>query len=242
VAEHISRKELKHDRIKETLEHGAEAVYSHGQITMAILLAVLVVGALYGGWRLYNDHQTAQASAAFDDAQKVYSARVGPPLPGEPVDPNAPSYPDETTRAREASRKFTEVANKYPSTNPGKLARYYNALCLEAMEEHNQALEELKKISSSSDKELADMAKYQIAVLDTRTGKTDDAVKIYRSLADKGSIFVPRPLVLLELAGVLRESKPDEAATVYRQIKQEFPDTTIAEEADRGLSTLSPKS
>ncbi len=36
----ISRKELKHDKIKETLEHGAEAVYSHGQLTLAVLLVV----------------------------------------------------------------------------------------------------------------------------------------------------------------------------------------------------------
>src|SRR6266403_3997992 len=34
VSDHISRKELKHDRIKETIEHGAEAVISHGQFTL----------------------------------------------------------------------------------------------------------------------------------------------------------------------------------------------------------------
>jgi hypothetical protein len=53
---------------------------------------------------------------------------------------------------------------------------------------------------------------------------------------------VPRPLVLLELAGILRNSNPKEAATIYQQIKREFPDTTIADQADRGLDTLSPKS
>ncbi len=38
MPDHISRKELKHDKIKETLEHGAEAVYSHSQLTLAVLL------------------------------------------------------------------------------------------------------------------------------------------------------------------------------------------------------------
>ena len=42
MPDHISRKELKHDKIKETLEHGAEAVYSHSQLTLAVLLVVLV--------------------------------------------------------------------------------------------------------------------------------------------------------------------------------------------------------
>jgi hypothetical protein len=40
----------------------------------------------------------------------------------------------------------------------------------------------------------------------------------------------------------LRQTKPQEAASVYQQIKQEFPDSTISEEADRGLGTLAPKS
>jgi predicted negative regulator of RcsB-dependent stress response len=241
VPDHISRKELKHDKIKETLEHGAEAVYSHSQLALALLLVILVAGTVYGGWRIYHDRKTAEANAAFDAAQKVYSARIGPP-PGEPVDPSEPTFPDEATRAREASRRFTEVANKYSSTNPGKLARYYDALCLEDLEQHNQALEELKKVSESGDKELSAMAQYQIAIIDARTGKPDEAVKIYRSLADKKFIFVPRPLVLLELAGVLRQTKPQEAVTVYQQIKQEFHDSTISEEADRGLGTLAPKS
>jgi predicted negative regulator of RcsB-dependent stress response len=242
VPEHISRKELKQDKIKETLEHGAEAVYSHGQFTLAVLLVVLVAAAAYGGWRIYNDRKTVEASAAFDSAQKAYGARIGPPLPGEPVDPSEPSYPDEKSRAQDASRKFTEVADKYSSTNPGKWARYYNALCLEDLEQFNQALEELKKVGSGGDKELAAMAQYQTAVIYNRTGKTDDGVKILHTLADKGSVFVPRPLVLLTLAGVLRETKPQEAAAVYQQIKKEFPDSTISEEADRGLGTISPKS
>ncbi len=239
MSDHISRKELKHDRIKETLEHGAEAVYSHSQLAVVVLLAVIVVAAVYGGWRIYNDRKTVEASAAFDAAQKVYSARTGAST--EPAAPGELTFPDEVSRAQEASRKFTEVANKYPSTNPGKLARYYNALCLEDLEQHNQALEELKKISAGGDKELAAMAQYQTAVIYSRTGKPDEAIKIYRALADKSSVFVPRPLVLLELAAVLRQTKPQEAAAVYQQVKKEFPDTTISEEADRGLGTL-PKS
>ncbi len=86
------------------------------------------------------------------------------------------------------------------------------------------------------------MAQYQMAIIYSRTGKPDDAVKIFRVLADKQSALVPRPLVLLELAGILRNSNPKEAAGIYQQIKKEFPDTAVADQADRGLNTLSPKS
>ena len=240
MPEHISRKELKQDKIKETIEHGAEAVISHGQFTLIVVIVVLLVALGYGGWRFYIDRQTVEASMAFDNAMKAYQGRVA--VAPDPALPNEPVYANEAARAQDASVKFASVADKYPKTNPGKLARYYHALTLEDLERHNQALEELKKLSGSSDKELAAMAQYQMAVIDSRTGKPDDAVKIFRALADKPTVLVPRPLVLLELAAVLRTTKPQEAASVYQQIKKEFPDGAVAEAADRGLDALSPPS
>ena len=236
---HISRKELKQDRIKETIEHGAEAVLSHGQFA-ALLVAVLAVLAIgYGGWHFYIERQTAQASVGFDQAMKAYQGRVGPPTPS---DPGEATYADEKARSQDAFNKFGKLADTYPSTNPGKLARYYTALCLEDLDKQNQALEELKKISGSSDRELGAMAQYQMGVIYARTGKPEDAVKLLRVLADKPSVLVPRPLVLLELAGALRNSNPKEAANIYQQIKKEFPDTNIADQADRGLDSIAPKS
>jgi tetratricopeptide (TPR) repeat protein len=240
VSEHISRKELKQDKIKETIEHGAEAVISHGQLTLIVVILALVAAFGYFGWHFYIDRQTAQASTGLDVAMKAYQGRIGP-VP-DPFDPNEPVYLDEPTRVQDALQKFRTVADKYPSTNPGKLARYYTALCLEDLERHNQALEELKKISGSSDKELSAMAQYQMAIIYARTANPAEAIKIFRALADKQAALVPRPLVLLELASLQRKSNPQEAITIYQQIKKEFPDTSIAEEADRGLDLLSPKS
>src|SRR5213082_197705 len=72
VSEHISRKELKQDKIKETIEHGAEAVLSHGQFAGILVAVALAVVIGYTGWHFYIDRQTAQASVAFDAAVKAY--------------------------------------------------------------------------------------------------------------------------------------------------------------------------
>jgi hypothetical protein len=240
VSEHISRKELKQDKIRESLEHGAEAVFSHTTVLAAAILTVVVVAAVYAGWRFYADRKTVQATAALDDAMKVYSARIG--TAADPSDPNEVFYRDEASRAQDCAQKFSAVAARYPKTNPGRMATYYAALCLEDLERHNQALEELQKISSGSDKELVGMARYQMGLIYARTGKTDDAIKVFRDLADHSTVFVPRPLVLLELANVLRQNKPQDAVAVYEQLKKEFPNTPVSDEADRGLETLAPKS
>jgi predicted negative regulator of RcsB-dependent stress response len=239
LPEHISRKELKQDRIHDAIEHSAEAVYSHKQVALVVVLVVGVIAAGYGVWSVYIDRRTASASAAFDTAMKAYTGHVGA---ADPAEPGEASYSDEAARSNDAEAKFTAVADKYPNTSPGRLARYYAALCLEDLDRQNQALEQLKRITSGSDKELASMAEYQTAVIYERTGKTDDAVKILRGLADKPSVFVPRPLALLELGGALRQTNPKEAANIYQQVKKEYPESAISEEADRGLDTLAPRS
>jgi len=241
VSERLSRKELKQDRIRESIEQGAEAVYSHSQVAAAAVAAVLVVVLGYGGWKLYTDRQTLQASAALDEAMKIYNApiRTG----SEPVDAGEITYTDTRKRSEEAQQKFATVANKYPSTNPGKLARYYQALTLLDLDQQNQSIEELKKLVGGRDKELSAMAQYQLASVYARSGKIDEAAKNYRAVADSKSVLVPRPLVLLELADLLRQSNPAEATSIYQQVKKDYPtNSAISERADRGLELLAPKS
>jgi TolA-binding protein len=240
VAEHISRKELRQDRIHDAIEHGAEAVFSHGQAATIIVSVIIAVTLVYGGWKLYSDRQTLHASAALDEAMKIYNAPIR--TASTPVEPNEPSYADSASRAQDAEKKFSAAADQYASTNPGKLARYYQALALLDLERQNQAIESLKKVIGGSDKELSAMAQYQLATVYARSGKTDDAVKTYRAVAEAKSVLVPRPLVLLELADLLRQSKPNEAASVYQQIKKEYPNSAVSERADRGLDLMAPTS
>jgi hypothetical protein len=86
------------------------------------------------------------------------------------------------------------------------------------------------------------MAQYQTSVIYTRTGKVDEAIKILRGLSEKPTVLVPHPVVLLDLAGLLRKSNPTESISLYNQVKKDYPEPTISEEADRGLNSVPPKS
>ena len=236
---HISRKELKKDEIRETLAHGAEAVISHQRLAAIVVTVAVAAGVAVVGWRVYSERQTMKASAALDDAMKVYDARIR--APGDPTEPTEITYVDEKNKYEDAAKKFLSVAQSYSHTRPGQAARYYAALCLEHLGRNDEAQKQLHQLESSGGDELASLARFQLAEIYEKTGKGDDAVKLYRQLADKPTVLVPKPVVLLALADHLGKSNPQEAMKLYDQIKKDFPDTAAADEADKRLEILSGK-
>jgi predicted negative regulator of RcsB-dependent stress response len=240
VSEHISRKELKQDKVRETFEHGAEALLSHTKLAAIAALVLIIAAAGFIGWKVYADRQETQAQAGFDEAFKIFNSPIA--VPGQPSLPGEVTYTDPLQRSQDAEVKFSATASKYPNTKAGKLARYYSALCMMDLDKLNQATEELNKLNAGSDRELAALGNYQRALIAERSGKTEEAAKTLQALSTAGSVLVPKPLVLLELAALLRQSDPKRATTLYEQLKKDYPNTAVAEEADRGLQSISPKS
>ncbi|MGB7436260.1 MAG: tetratricopeptide repeat protein [Candidatus Acidiferrum sp.] len=240
MAEHISRKELKQDKVRETFEHGAEAVLSHTRLASIALLVVILAAAGYLGWKFYHEHQTAQAQVALDEAMKIFNAPVA--TSGQPALPGEVTYPTAEKRDQDAQPKLAAVAAQYPHTNPGKLARYYSALCLMDLDRLNQASEELKRLDAGSDKELSALAKYQSALIAERNGNKTEAINILEGLTNAGSVLVPKAMVQLELAGIYTQTDPKKATALYERLKKDYPNTPVADQADRGLELLGPNS
>ena len=235
----LSRKELKKDEVRETLSHGAQAVFAHqhqiwvyGGIALLVALAVL-------GWRFYTQSQTAKGTAVLADAMKVYQARIR--TAAEPALPDEITYLDEKNKYGDAVKKFTDVANRYSRTRPGQLARYYAALSLEKLNRYGEAENDLKALESSGDESLSALARFKLAQVYDEDGKGPQAVQLYQQLSSKPTLFVPKPVVLLALADHYSGSDPTQAAKLYKQVKDEFPDTQAAQQADERLQVLQAK-
>jgi predicted negative regulator of RcsB-dependent stress response len=239
VAQHILRKELKKDEIREKFVHGFESVASHQRVLWSLAAAALLVALGIFGWRSYSQRQTARAAAAFDDALKVYQTPIR--APGEPAEFGTTSYIDEKNKYTDAERKFLEVAAQYGRTRPGRMALYYAALCEVQLKLYGPAEQNLGKLESSGDESLAGLAKFQMAGIYDQTGKGQQAVELYKELADKPTLFVPKGVVLLALADHYSKTDPAEASKLYNQVKQDFPDSPAAEQADQGLQMLNAK-
>lgn len=237
MPQHIPRKQLKKDEVRETLAHGADAVLSHQQFTLYVLIAAVVVAVGVFGWKTYTERQTVKASAGFDSAMKVFQSPVGtPPTPGET------SYASDSQKFTAAEQQFSDVASKYPRTHPGQLARYYAALSFERLDKTADAKKLLQGLTSSSDQEVAALAQLELAGINDRTGQGDEAVKLYEGLIAKPSVLVPKPVAMMALAEHYAQKNPSEAAKLYAQIKAEYPDTPMAEQADQALALLAGKS
>ena len=76
MAQHILRKDLKKDEIREKFVHGVESVASHQQIMWVVAGAALVVALAVFGWGSYSRRQTAKANASLDDGMKIFQARI----------------------------------------------------------------------------------------------------------------------------------------------------------------------
>ena len=229
----ISRKDLKKDEFREAYNQSAEAVASHQGLTAIIVGVALVIVVSVLGWRYYAQHQTASASAAMGDALRTYTARIR--TVGEPTQPGEITYVDEKNKYEDAAKKFQAIADSYSRTKPGQQARYFDALCQIHLGRDAQAEAELQKLADSGNDDVASLAKFQLAALDVKNGKTSQAIPIYQALIANPTVLEPKPLVMLALADVYSKTSPSEATKLLTQIKTEFPNTPAAEEANKRL-------
>jgi predicted negative regulator of RcsB-dependent stress response len=239
LAQHISRKELKKDEVRDTLVHGADLVFSHQQLTLYIVIIAVVAALGVFGWRTYAERQTVKAAAGYADAMRVFQARIR--TPAEPQLPGEITFFDEKGKYTDAAQKFQDVANKYPRTHPGQLAKYYAALSDERLGKNDEAKKLLQTLADSGAEDFAALARFELAQLDDRTGQGDQAVKLYQQLIAKPAVLVPKAVVMLALAEHYGTNNPAEASKLYAQIKSEYPDTPIAEQADQELVLLPGK-
>jgi len=240
MPQHISRKELKRDEVAETLAHGAEAVLSHQRVLWGSASAALAVVLAVFGWRFYAERQTAKAAVALDEAMKVFRAPAG--TAGAPQIPGEITYGDEKSKFSDAASKFLQVAQQYPRTRPGQVARYYAGLSDARLERYDEAEKQWREAAASGDDAVAALARFQLAGVLDQKGKADEAVKLYQQLIAKPSVVVPKPLVMLTLAEHYRKTNPQEASRLYNQVKSEFPASAAAEEAEKRLQELNAKS
>jgi predicted negative regulator of RcsB-dependent stress response len=236
VSEHILRKDLKRDAVRDTLLDTGRAIATHERTAAWIIGVAAVIALAIFGWKTFADRQTVKAAVLFNDALQVYTSATQPPQPGKlPPGPPEKSYAD-------ASEKFRQVALQYPHTRPGQLSHYYAALSLEKLGKNDDARRWLEGMGRTHNSDFAALANFALAELDEQTGKGEDAARLYQQLMDKPSVLAPKPVVMLALADYYSKTKPHEAVKLYNEVKTQYPDTPASKQAAQQLEMLTGKS
>lgn len=239
VSQHISRKELKKDQIRESIVHAGEAALSHQKMIWGISALIVVLAVAIGGWRVYSERQSVKAAAALDDAQKIFQARIR--TIGEPEQPGEVSYTQEKNKFEDAAKKFEEVANNYARTRQGLIARYYAGLSNEHLAKFDDANKWFREVENGGNAELASLARYRMAQIAEKTNKGEEAVKLYQQLIANPTTMVSKPYAQLALADHYSRTNPAEARKLYDQISAENPETELASAAQQRLAALPPQ-
>jgi hypothetical protein len=236
------KRQIKQDEFVSWLDHTIAWLRAHereAKMTAAIVLAVAV------GWLGISTYMRSRARAAdeeFAAALRTFHSPVAGQTSPE-ADPQQKVFPTAAERYRQAAQEFAEVHRKYGSQAAGRRARYYEGLSRLELGQHDEAHKALSEVASSrSAKELEPaLARLELAELELRRGKVDEALKLYRQMADDTSFTLPRDHVLMALSSALEQARRlPEAREAYRRLADEFPESVYASEARRRADYLKP--
>ena len=229
-----TRHALKQDRFATATVSGLDWLQENRTNTIAGVVAVVVLAAIViTGAVLYNS-RSARAESLFGQAMDIYNT----PLvnPAQPAAPGETTYPTAAARAHAANPLFVQVADKYSWFKAGDNAEYFAGLTYLDVGQTANAEKELQKAADSHDTGLAALAKMALAGLYRQTGRTGQAVDLYRQLIKSPTLTVPAPAAKLQLAGLYESTNPAEAKKLYAELKDQDKATAAGQIAAQKLA------
>ena len=236
-----ARHQLKQDRFSKATFEAAEKTahwsQEHQSTLIAAAVAVVVIGAIaVGGW-YYINSQDERASLEFSTAVRTLQTPLRPA--GTPAQPEVTTFESSTERANAARKQFQAIADNYPRTRTGKMARYFVGVSAAQMGDTATAEHNLQEAAGSSDSLLSSLGKFALASVYASEKKDTQAIDLYKQLIDKPSELISKVSAQLELATFYESrQKPDEAKKIYEQIQKENPASEAASLAQRRAADL----
>jgi tetratricopeptide (TPR) repeat protein len=236
-----TRHQLKEDRFSRATIHAAEATVhwsqEHQSKLFAVVIGVIAIAAIaIGGW-YYINSQDEKASLDMAAAVRTMESQLRPP--GSPPQPGLQSYESTAQRATEARKEFQAIADKYPSTKTGKMARYFVGVTSAQLGDNAAAERDLQETANSSNSQLASLGKFALASVYRGEKKDAQAIDLYKQLIDKPSELVSKVQAQLELASMYESNqKLDDAKKIYQDIQKENPQSEASSLAQRKLAQV----
>jgi tetratricopeptide (TPR) repeat protein len=235
------RHQLKQDKFSRATIEVAErtvhwSVEHKSKLIAAAVVLVVVISALLGSW-YYIEQQDEKASVDLGKATQVLDTPIRPA--GMPAQPDYPSFASATERATEARKAFQGIVDKYPHTRAADFSRYFLGVTAATLGDNATAERELKTVAGYRNRDLSALAKLSLASVYRNSGRSTEAVAVYKDLINKPAATVTKGTAEIELAETYQATgNTAEAKKQYEQIQKEDPKGTAGQLATSKLQEL----
>jgi tetratricopeptide (TPR) repeat protein len=230
-----TRRQLKEDKFAQTAQGAAEWTATHQRTVIGSVVFVVVAALATVGIVTWYSHYTQQANIALSAAMRTFNKPLRP-ANAPATDTNA-GFGSVAERGKAAEKEFQAVADKFPYSKPGKIARYLQGVAAMEAGDNASAEQQLKKAAGFGDKDVASLAQVALANLYRSTNRQSDAVRVLKELADHPTDTVSKAQAQIELAGIYETTDPQQATLLYQQIQKEAPNSAAAQMAASKLAT-----
>jgi len=206
-------------------------------------IAILLLGAGVAGTVAYRQMDAGRASGLLAEAMSLAEAPVTPPSAPEagkaPVQQPG-TYPTERARLEAALPKLMAVADAYPTSSAGIMARYRAASALVAIGKPADGIQRYREVVEKGRGVYQVMARLGIADAQLAAGQFDQAIASYKEVAALNSEDAPADGVLMSLGRAYRlAGNAEEAKKTFKRVADEFPQSPYAPLARRELDSSS---
>jgi tetratricopeptide (TPR) repeat protein len=235
------RKQIKQDELVSSWEQFQTWAGTHQNEVRLWVVGIVLVAVVGGGFWYFRTQRLAESRIALDQALRDFDAPIATADGGQD---QAAQPASSEEKYRKALAKFDGIARRYGSSNEGRQARYYAALCRVELGETEQAESELRALAQASGgaagELMSELARLALAETLRSQGQPGEAVTEYEKALAVSSPPIPRDHVLFEMAGALEEAgQLEQAAQVYRRVVDEHPDSRYAQGARTRAEYLS---
>ena len=236
-----TRHQLKTDRFTQATLGAAEATAHwtsehRSKLLLGTGAAVVILAVLLGSW-YYMGQQNDKANLQLTEAVRTLQTQVRPA--GTPETPNFPSFASSQDRANAAKKQLQTVIDQYPHTHTADIARYLLGTTAVELGDKATAERELKEVASIHDRDLASLAQMALAAFYGNTGRTKEAVDLYKQLIEKPSDTVGKVMAQMQLASFYESSgQTAEAKKLYEQIVKDNPHSEAESLAQSKLQAM----
>jgi tetratricopeptide (TPR) repeat protein len=229
-----TRHQLKQDQFAEATRGTLSWAVVHRQkLVIGGIIAAVVLAVVLGGWAWYEKQQQ-QSGIALARALNTYNAPLRPA--GTPATSEMLTFTSAAERARVAHNEFQKIASDYSHAQAGHVARYFAGLTALDMGDAAAGEKELKEVADSSDADIAALAKMALATRYRNSGRAQDAIRLYKEVAEHPTRTVSKAQAQLELAGLYEAAgQTADANKVYQEIAKDDPASPAAQLASSRL-------